>query len=145
MSPPPPANAAARRAPSRPVPRPDARPSRPPLRVVGPVPRRSSSPRRAPRARIWISALLVVGSLLTVVVGDALVTEGQVRLSTAQDQLASAVATQKAAQVEVAEKAAPPVVVAQAKAQGLVAPNMVVYLPEVPLDVPLPTPQTAPR
>jgi hypothetical protein len=88
---------------------------------------------------------LVVGSLLAVVVGDAMITEGQVRLSATQRQLAAAVAVQKAAQVAVAEKSAPPVVVSQARAQGLVTPPVVVYLPQVPLDVPLPAPQTAPR
>ena len=93
---------------------------------------------------MWLSAVLVVGSLLAVVVGDAVVSEGQVRLAATQSQLAAAVAAQKSLQVQVAEKAAPPVVVAQAKRQGLVAPPQVVYLPQVPLNVPLPVPQTAP-
>ncbi len=93
---------------------------------------------------MWLSAGLVIGSLLAVVVGDALLTQGQVRLAAEQSAMASAVATQKSLQVAVAEKAAPPVVVAQAKSQGLIAPNSVVYLPEVPLNVPLPAPQTAP-
>jgi hypothetical protein len=34
-------------------------------------------------------------------------------------------------------------VVAQAESQGLVAPTTVVDLPQVPLNVPLPVPQTA--
>ncbi len=93
---------------------------------------------------MWVSGLLVVGSLLAVVLGDALVTEGQVRLSSTQAQLATVVAAQKGYQVEVAQKAAPPVVVAQAKAGGLVPSQVVDYLPQVPLDVPLPVPQTAP-
>ena len=53
-------------------------------------------------------------------------------------------AIQKGLQVEVAGKAAPPVVVQKAKSQGLVASPQVVYLPQVPLNVPLPVPQTAP-
>ena len=93
---------------------------------------------------MWLSAGLVIGSLLSVVVADALVTQGQVRLAAEQSAVAIATAVQKAHQVAVAEKAAPPVVVAQAKTQGLIAPNTVVYLPEVPLNVPLPPPQTAP-
>ncbi len=93
---------------------------------------------------MWVPGLMVVASLLAVVAGDAVVAEGQVRLSTTQSQVAAAEVAQKAAQVEVAEKSAPPVVVAQAKAQGLVAPQTVVYLPQVSLDVPLPVPQTAP-
>jgi hypothetical protein len=79
-----------------------------------------------------------------VVVGDALLTEGQVRISAVQSQVAAAVATEKSLQTSVAQKAAPPVVVGQAEGEGLVAPTQVVYLPRVPLDVPLPVPQTTP-
>ena len=93
---------------------------------------------------MWLSGLLVIGSLLSVVVGDTLLAEGQVRLSAIQHEVVAATAVQKASQVAVAEKAAPPVVVSQAKSQGLVAPTQVVYLPQVPLNVPLPVPQTAP-
>jgi hypothetical protein len=93
---------------------------------------------------MWLSGLLVIGSLLSVVVGDTMLAEGQVRLSAIQHQVAAATAVQKATQVAVAERAAPPVVVSQAKSQGLVAPSQVVYLPQVPLNVPLPVPQTAP-
>jgi hypothetical protein len=85
----------------------------------------------------------VIGSLLAVVVGDTLFEQGQVRLSATQQAVAAAVVVEKAGQVAVAEKAAPPVVVSQAEAQGLVAPTQVVYLPHVPLDVPLPVPNTA--
>ncbi len=53
---------------------------------------------------MWLSGLLIVGSLLAVVVGDALVTQGQVRLSTTQRALAAAVATQKSLQVAVARR-----------------------------------------
>ncbi len=94
---------------------------------------------------MWLSGLLIVGSLLAVVVGDALLAAGQVRLSAVQAQVASAVAAEKSLQVSDAQKAAPPVVVGQAEAQGLVAPTQVVYLPRVPLDVPLPVPQTTPQ
>ncbi len=93
---------------------------------------------------MWLSGLVVIGSLLSVVVGDTILAEGQVRLSTIQHEVAAATVAERASQAAVAEKAAPPVVVSQAKSQGLVAPNQVVYLPEVPLDVPLPVPQTAP-
>ncbi len=133
------------RLPSRTAPRPEpSRPRRPPLRILEPTRRPKPAPRSVRRWTVWLSGALVVGSLLTVVVGDALVSEGQVHLATTQGQLAAAVVTQKAYQVEVAGKAAPPVVVAQAKRQGLVAPPYVVDLPQVPLDVPLPVPQTAP-
>ena len=93
---------------------------------------------------MWLSGLLVVGSLLAVVVGDALVTQGQVRLSTTQRELVNAEAILKGRQTDVAEKAAPPLVVSLAKGQGLVAATQVVYLPQVPLDVPLPPPRLVP-
>jgi type II secretory pathway pseudopilin PulG len=98
----------------------------------------------ARRSTLWISALLVVASLLAVVLGDAMVNQSEIRLTNEQGQLAAALTAQKALQVAVAEKSAPPVVVAQAKAQGLIAPTTVDDLPRVPLDVPLPPPQTAP-
>ena len=96
------------------------------------------------RPSMWLSCLLVVGSLSAVVVGDTLMAEAQVTLSTTQQEVAAAQATQKSAQVKVAEMAAPPVVVSQARAQGLVVPTQVIELPQVPLDVPLPVPQTHP-
>jgi hypothetical protein len=93
---------------------------------------------------VWLAVALVVGSLLFVVVGDALVAQGQVRLATIQAAIGSAQATQKSMQTDVAQLAAPDRVVAQGIALGLTAPAQVVNLPQVPLDVPLPVPQTAP-
>jgi hypothetical protein len=93
---------------------------------------------------MWLSGLLIAGSLLAVVVGDALLTQGQVRLATTQRALVGAVATQKSFQTETAQKAAPPRVVGEAKSHGLVAATQVVYLPEVPLNVPLPPPRLVP-
>lgn len=136
------ATASARRAPAA-RPRPATR-REPPLRLFEPAPRRRTQPRATRRPAVWAAGLLVVGSLLAVVVGDALVTQGQVRLSSLQSQVASATATQKSLQATVAQKTAPPVVVGQAEREGMVAPTQVVYLPEVPLDVPLPAPQTTP-
>ncbi len=146
MAPPPPppasATATARRATAAPQARPHAK--RPPLRVFEPEPRRST--RRGPsrRAHVWLSVALVVGSLLVVVVGDALVAQGQVRLSDVQQRIAVAEAVQKSMQSDVAQLAAPDRVVAQGIALGLTAPSQVIDLPQVPLGVPLPTPQTAP-
>jgi hypothetical protein len=141
----PPVASTARRAPARSAPSslPSGSP-RPPLRVFEPAPRRRSSTRPIRGTTMSVVGLLVVGSLLAVVVGDALITEGQIRLSKTQREVAAAIATQKSLQVAVAEKAAPPVVVKQAKSEGLVAPNQVVYLPRVRLDVPLPVPHTTP-
>ena len=142
---PPAVTASTRGSTARAVPRPfPSGPGRPPLRVFEPVTRRRAPGRGVRRSTVWVSGLLVVGSLLAVVVGDALVTEGQVRLSTTQGEVAAAAASQKALQVAVAQKAAPPVVVEQAKSQGMVAPSQVVYLPRVSLSVPLPIPQVTP-
>jgi len=139
-----PASATARRAPARSAPRPaPTAPRRPPLRLFEPAPRPRPGSRVVQRSTMWISGLLVVGSLLAVVVGDALVTQGQVRLSATQQALVIAQANQKTLQLNVASKAAPPVVVSQAKSQGLVAASQVVYLPQVPLNVPLPPPRIA--
>ena len=141
----PPASATARRAPVRSTSRPaPSGPRRPPLRLFEPAPRRKSSRRGIRRSTLWISCLLVAGSLLAVVVGDAMITQNQVRLSSNESQIATATAAQKSLQVAVAQKAAPPVVVSQAKGAGLVVPSQVVYLPRVPLNVPLPVPQTTP-
>jgi hypothetical protein len=140
----PPTSVAPRLA-ARTAPRPDqSRPPRPPLRVLEPPRRRKQAPGSVRRWTIWASGALVVGSLLAVVVGDAMVSQGQVRLEANQGKLAAAVAVNKADQVQVAQKAGPPVVVAQAERDGLVPSPQVVYLPQVPLNVPLPVPQTAP-
>jgi hypothetical protein len=148
MAPPSDAATAARRASARTDTRPGTRPDggaqrRPPLRLFEPAPRRRPGRPKLRRSTMWLSGLLVIGSLLAVVAGDTMLEEGQVRLSTTQHQVASATAIEKSLQVAVAEKAAPPVVVSQAESQGLVAPTQVVYLPHVPLNVPLPVPQTA--
>ena len=138
------ATATARRAPATsPRPAPPG-PRRPPLRVVEPARRGLPAGARAVhRSTMWVSVLLVVASLLAVVVGDAMVADGQVRMAANQTALSAATQTQKSLQVTVAQKAAPPVVVAQAESHGLVAPSTVVDLPQVPLNVPLPVPDTA--
>lgn len=141
----PPAGSAARRSSQRAQPRPALpTPKRPPLRIFEPAPRRKSGFRLVRHPTMWLSGILVVGSLLAVVAGDDVVTQGQIRLSSTQGQVASAVAAQKAHQVAVAQLAAPPRVVALAKSQGMVATGQVTDLPQVPLNVPLPVPQTAP-
>jgi hypothetical protein len=137
----PPAAATARRATVAPQPRPSGR--RPPLRIFEPEPRRSTRRGRSRRAHVWLAVAMVVGSLLAVVVGDALVAQGQVRMADVQLAITAGQATQKSMQTDVAQLAAPDRVVAQGIALGLKAPANVGDLPQVPLDVPLPVPQTA--
>ncbi len=136
----PPASTAARRATATPQARPASR--RPPLRVVGPEPRRSTRRRASRRSHVWLAVAVVVASLLLVVVGDALVAQNQIRLTDVQLQISAAQANQKSMQVDVADLAAPDRVVAQALADGLVTSKSVTELPYVPLDVPLPVPHT---
>ncbi len=141
----PPAAGTARPSPTRGAPRQSPTAARrATLRVVEP----SSRPRRRrfrKRPATWVSVALVAGSLFAVVAGDDLVTQGQIRLSTLQSQLASATAQQKSEQVAVAQLAAPTRVVRMAETEdGLVTTPSVIDLPEVPLDVPLPAPQTGP-
>jgi hypothetical protein len=93
---------------------------------------------------MWFSAVLVVGSLLAVVVGDAMVSEGQVRLAAVSQELQAATSTQKNGQVDVAQKSAPDLIVSKAEHDGYRAPPNVVNLPYVPLNVPLPVPNTSP-
>jgi cell division protein FtsL len=138
----PPATGAARRATAAPPPRPSIR--RPALRIFEPQPRRTARRQLSRRGHLWLAALLVVGSLLAVVVGDTMVAQGQVRLADLQSHITSELATQKAAQTEVAQLAAPDRVVAQGILLGLTAPAQVVDLPQVPLNVPLPVPDTTP-
>ncbi len=138
----PPASGTARRATAAPQPKPATR--RPALRVFEPQPRRSGRRSLSRRGHLWLATLLVLGSLLAVVVGDTMVTQGQVRMADLQTQIAAQQATQKSMQVEVAQLAAPDRVVAQGIALGLTAPAQVEDLPEVPLNVPLPVPDTAP-
>jgi len=137
------ATGAARPSTPRAAPRRSRSSVRPALRLVERAP--STRRRRlGRRASIWLSVAMVAGSLLAVVAGDDLVTQGQIRLASINGQLSKATATNKTEQVAVAQKAAPTRVVRIAEAQGLVATPQVNYLPEVPLDVPLPAPQTGP-
>lgn len=144
---PPTATAAApqveRRAAARPAPsRPAAAPARrPPLQVVDREPRRR--PRRRRVAPV-LSLALVVGSLMAVVVGHALLDQGQVRLATAQGSLAAAQLADHQATLKVSEGETPQRIVGEAIGQlHMVRPSQTVQLPYVPLDKPLPTPSVA--
>ena len=135
---------AARRQAPRPLRRPSAADVRPALSVFEPAPRQRRRRARLTRPELWIAGALVVGSLLSVVVGDAVVAQGQIRMTNTQQAIVTATATEKVEQVAVAGLAAPPVVVRAAEGLGLVAPASIVDLPAVPLGVPLPAPDTTP-
>jgi len=138
----PPSTSTARRATAVPQRRQPVR--RPPLRVFEPEPRRSPRKKRSRNFQVWLAVVIVVASLLVVVIGDALVAQGQVRMADDQSAIAAAQVSQKSMQVEVAELSAAPRVVAWAIAHGAVAPAEVQDLPYTPLGVPLPAPKTTP-
>ena len=142
MAPPPPAQAANRRPAA--APQPAAAPRRPPLRVFEPEPRRSVRRSLSRRGHVWLGVAMVVGSLMAVVVADAMVAQGQVRMAALQAKINDQLTIQKSVQSEVAQLAAPGRVVAQGINHGLIAPAQVVNLAQVPLDVPLPIPDTSP-
>jgi cell division protein FtsB len=130
-----------RRGSAAPDPRPASR--KPPLRVLSPAPR--SKPRRGNRVLLLVSALLVVGSLMAVVVADDVVAQGQVQLSAVQQQVDSLTNTHRELQTGVSVQRAPQMVVNLAENQlGMVSPGQITDLPQVSLSSPLPVPQTAP-
>jgi hypothetical protein len=91
---------------------------------------------------VLVASVLIIGSLLSVVVADDLVAQGQIRLAHTQSQTSAALAQQKQLQVAVAQLSAPQIVVTEARQLGMVAPTQIVDLPSVPLNVALPVPDT---
>jgi hypothetical protein len=91
------------------------------------------------------SVCLVVGALLTVVVGQAVLANGQVRLSAFQHELSLEQATHRQSELSVARLETPARIVSAATTQSqMVHPSSVTELPYVPLTVPLPTPTVTP-
>jgi hypothetical protein len=110
---------------------------RPSLRVV---------PRRRPdgaRSRIvtYFPAIMVVVALLVVVVGQAILANGQVRMAGLDQQLQTAQARHSAQEETVSKLETPARIVGDATANGtMVRPAHVTQLPYVPLTTPLATP-----
>ncbi|HEY1444100.1 MAG TPA: hypothetical protein VGF51_04310 [Acidimicrobiales bacterium] len=119
-----------------------------PLRAV---PSRSGQPGRirgllANRRRVLniLSVSMVVASLLAVVVAQALLANGQVRLSSLQHQLSLEQSAHRQAELSVSQLETPPRIVSAATSQGMVHPATVVELPYVSLSVPVATPKVTP-
>jgi hypothetical protein len=88
---------------------------------------------------------MVVAALLAVVVGQALLANGQVKLAALQQQLKQEQSAHRQAELRVAKRETPPRIVAYATGKlGLVKPPGVTQLPYVSLSVPLPTPKVTP-
>ena len=124
---------------------------RPPLRLVPGRSRARSAPRptRTPLARgrllTILSVTMVVVALLAVVVGQALLANGQVRLSALQHDLALEQSAHRQSELTVAELETPSRIVAAALGQlHMVRPANVVELPYVSLSAPVPTPKVTP-
>lgn len=130
MTPPP---AAAQRAASvrAPATSPRVQARQPSLRVL------TARPARRGRLLRMLSASLVVGSLLAVVVGHSMLAQGQVRLTSAQTQMANEQAIHRQLLASVAQAENPAQIIAEAKNLGLVPPANVKQLPAVPLNTPI--------
>jgi len=92
----------------------------------------------------FLSVSIVVAALLAVVVGQALLANGQVRMSTLQHDLALEQAAHRQSELAVAQLETPARIVAAATGAGMIRPANVVELPYVSLTVPLPTPNVTP-
>jgi len=136
-----PATATARRAPAER--QPSSHPSRHKrarLRVVG-----QGSHQRAPRPLAKILAVAVVcASLLSIVVGHALLAQGQLRMGHIQTQLAKEKAINRSKVLDVAKLETPALISQEAGTYHLVAPTAILQLPSVSLDQALPPLKIAP-
>jgi hypothetical protein len=129
-------------------------PARPAGRRAAPRPRSEARPRLRPveapgskkrRIARLLAPVLLVASLLAVVIGQALLAEGQVRLAGLEVSMSAAQVQHRQAELAVAQLETPSRIVGDAGArQGLVTPPGLTQLPSVPLDQPLPTPKLTP-
>ncbi len=121
-----------------------ARPSRRPGLEV--VPRSEARRRRIRRGRLIdiVAVCLVLSALLAVVIGQAMLANGQVRLAGLQQELALEQASHRQQELTVAELETPARIVAAASVQLHMIHQPVVELPYVSLSTPLPTPKVAP-
>jgi type II secretory pathway pseudopilin PulG len=135
---PPPASASAAPAPSRRHGATHATKSRrPSLRLVRL--RSGKSTRRGHLLEI-LALVLVVGSLLAVVIGQALLANDQVQMSALQHGLSLEQSVHRQAELQVAGLETPQRIVGDATKAGLVHPAQVTELPYVSLAVPIATP-----
>jgi len=89
-----------------------------------------------------VAVCLVLSALLEVVVAQAMLTNGQVRLSALQHELSLEQSTHRQAELSVSQLETPSRIVAAATSGlHMVRPANVIQLPYVSLSVPLPTPK----
>jgi hypothetical protein len=88
---------------------------------------------------------MIVGALLAVVIGQAVLANGQVRLSSLQQKLALEQSAHRQAELAVSQLETPSRIVSAASVQlHLVRPAQVVELPYVSLSTPIPPPKVTP-
>jgi hypothetical protein len=116
--------------------------SRPPLRVVS---ERRVGPGRHRRLFTMVAASMVVFSLLAVVVGQALLANGQVRLTAVEQKLGAAQSLHRQEELQVAGLETPSRVISVALSTlHLVHPSGVEQLPYVSVTAPIPAPAITP-
>jgi hypothetical protein len=114
---------------------------RPPLRVV---PRRRPDGARS-RFVTYLPAIMVVLALLVVVVGQAVLANGQVRMTGLAQQLQATQARHSEQVESVAKLEIPSRIVGDATANGkMTRPSHVLQLPYVPLTTPIAPPNVTP-
>lgn len=118
---------------------------RPSLRIVD-APARRRSFRRSEHRLVptIVSAGLLAGSLSAVVVGHALLAQGQVRLAVVQSDLTKATTAQVIDTKRLSALTSPPRLTAAGADAGLVDDGHIDQVPYVPLDKALPAPTVKP-
>jgi hypothetical protein len=87
-----------------------------------------------------LSLAMIGASLLSVVVGHAMLAQGQVRLAAVQSALSAEQSAHRQDVIAAAKLETPSRIVAKAHEQGMAPPGQTNQLPRVPLDTPLPEP-----
>jgi len=99
---------------------------------------------RRRRTSTFVALVLVVGSLLAVVLGHAMLAQSQVRLSDVQAQLAAEQTVHRQDVLALAQLETPSRIAANARTQlHMITPTQVDQVPSVSLSTPLPNPKVA--
>jgi hypothetical protein len=112
-----------------------------PLRVVR---KEHPEPQRR-RLATFVPVAMIITALLVVVVGQAFLAKGQIRMAGIQQQLSAEQGVHRQQELLVSQLETPARIVGAATVQlHMVHPNHVVQLPYVALTTPLPTPTVTP-
>jgi hypothetical protein len=134
-------SAAARRSAARTQPTTTKGTRRAPLRVV-PTTRPSRRPRRL---MAYLPVGLILASLLAVVIGHAVLANGQIRLAGIEQKLSAEQGVHRQQELVVSELETPSRIVGAATGQlHMVHPSQVIQLPYVALTTPIATPRVTP-